>query len=581
MLMLKNLKTVFNYLDQSRKRQAALLAVLMVFTGLVEVFSIGMLIPFLGVLLDPSQITSNQQVADLLIALHIDIVNTKGVVLWVTVFFVFGVLLSGLTRLGLLAYQTRFSQQLGGDISLAVYEKVLAQPYPYYLEVNSAEAVAAVFSKTTRIATHLILPLLILAGAIVNFLFILTMLLLVDWKISIGTAAILAFTYCALILKLKGCVRRCSSQISEGQSAILRNLKESLHGIRNLILDASQEQALAGFRSIDFKTRKAEGDVHIISVAPRYVIEAVGVSAIAFIAYFMVGLEGATSSLVILATLGLGAQKLLPLTQLAYTSWSTAKGAESMLLDVTSYLQLPSDQRRIPHDMSFKQSIKLESVCFRYKDDQENVLKSIDLVVNKGERIGIIGATGGGKSTLLDVLLGLLHPTQGRLVVDGVNIDVENVKAWQRLIGHVPQSLYLADRSIAENVATGIPRDEIDSSLVEDALRLAELSETVQALPDGVWTSVGEHGVRLSGGQRQRIGLARAFYKKAQILVIDEGTSALDTETEHAISTSLQNLDDRVTIITVAHRQGALQLCDRVLKLEDGALQEVFKKSPE
>lgn len=573
--MFKGLKILISHLDRARKWQAMWLSVLMITTGIVEVFSIGMLLPFLGVMFDPSRIISNKYVEVALGLLNVDFVSTGEIVLLVTIFFVVGVLLSGATRLALLAYQTRFSQLVGADISCHVYKKVLDQPYEYYLETNSAEAVAAIFSKTTRVATHLLLPLLILVGAIINFLFILTVLLIINWQVSIGTASVLALTYYGLITFSKKYVKNSSAQISAGQNEILQNLKESLHGIRNLILDGSQSQVLDRFKELDSQTRKSEECIHIISVAPRYAIEAVGISVIALIAYIMVGSESATTALIILATLGLGAQKLLPLTQLAYTSWSTAKGSESMLEDIVGYLQMPS-REETSANINFKDAIELRNVCFRYRHDMPDVLGGINLRISKGERIGIVGPTGGGKSTLLDIFLGLLHPTAGSLSVDGVEINAKNARGWQNLLGHVPQSLYLADKSIAENVATGVQKDLIVVKEIENALAQAELTDTVSELPEGVWTAVGEHGARLSGGQRQRIGLARAFYKEATVIIIDEGTSALDMETERAISDTLQRLPKDVTIITVAHRPAALKGCGRVFRLEDGDLKEIL-----
>lgn len=573
--MLKSLQILTSHLNGARKWQAIWLSALMITTGIVEVFSIGMLIPFLGVMFDPSRVISNEYVEKAFHLVGINSVAPQEIVLWVTVFFVFGILLSGAVRLALLAYQTRFSQLLGADISYEVYKKVLDQPYSYYLGTNSAEAVAAVFSKTTRVATHLLLPLLILGGATINFLCILAVLLVINWQVSIGTASVLALTYYGLVTLSKKYVRNSSVQISVGQNEILKNLKESLHGIRNLILDGSQSQALNRFKELDSQTRKAEEHIHIISVAPRYIIEAVGISVIAVIANMMVGSESAAAALIILATLGLGAQKLLPLTQLAYTSWSTAKGSESMLDDIVGYLEMPSRSQEAGESIHFEASIELRNVCFRYQQDMRDVLSNINLKISKGERIGIVGATGAGKSTLLDIFLGLLQPTTGVFMVDGVEVNASNARIWQSMLGHVPQSLYLGDKSIAENVATELQKELIAMNEIKDALELAELADTINRLPDGVWTSVGEHGIRLSGGQRQRIGLARAFYKKAGVIIIDEGTSALDIETERAISETLQRLPEDVTIITVAHRSAALKGCSRILRLEDGALKEI------
>jgi ATP-binding cassette subfamily B protein len=300
-------------------------------------------------------------------------------------------------------------------------------------------------------------------------------------------------------------------------------------------------------------------------------MEALGMTLIAVLAYTMTQQDsGINTAIPVLGALALGAQRLLPSLQQAYSAYSTIKGSESSFKDVLDLLDqsLPeyAEQPR-PKPISFEKEIKLTNLSFRYTEDTPLVLKDIDLSLKKGARIGFMGVTGSGKSTLLDIIMGLLTPTGGELIIDKQPINNQNRRAWQAHIAHVPQNIYLSDGTIKENIAFGIAKGQIDHQRVKKAAQQAQIAELIEEWKDGYQTFVGERGIRLSGGQQQRIGIARALYRKANVIIFDEATSALDNETELEVMKAIEDLGKEITVLIIAHRLTTLKGCDKIIKL--------------
>jgi ATP-binding cassette subfamily B protein len=279
-----------------------------------------------------------------------------------------------------------------------------------------------------------------------------------------------------------------------------------------------------------------------------------------------------------LGALALAAQRLLPLVQQGYAGWTSMLGGQASLRDVLTLLEQPLPAYSVlppPTPIPFRKEISLDDLHFRYSPDGPWVLRGIDLQIPRGSRIGLIGTTGSGKSTLLDIVMGLLAPTTGVLRIDDTLLDEANHRAWQTHIAHVPQAIFLADTTIAENIAFGVPFGQIDHARVHRAAQRAQIAATIESWPKGYDTFVGERGIRLSGGQRQRIGIARALYKHADVIVFDEATSALDSDTERAVMEAFDSLDEELTILIVAHRVSTLKDCDRIVELSGGVVQRI------
>jgi ATP-binding cassette subfamily B protein len=311
----------------------------------------------------------------------------------------------------------------------------------------------------------------------------------------------------------------------------------------------------------------------IVGASPRFLIEALGMALIAVLAYTMAQRpEGLTGAIPVLGALALGAQRLLPVLQLAYGNFSSIRGNRAIFEDVIDLLDqpMPTEELGVVKPITFERDIKLNNLSFQYTKQAPMVLKNVDITITKGSRVGFIGSTGSGKSTLIDLVMSLLKPTHGSLDIDGQAITTSNHRAWHAHLAHVPQSIFLADSSIAENIAFGVPKPLINMRSVQIAAQQAQIAQTIEGWQEGYETFVGERGVRLSGGQRQRIGIARALYKQANVIIFDEATSALDNETEREVMQAIDSLGSDLTVMIVAHRLSTLKHCSHIVELKNG-----------
>jgi ABC-type bacteriocin/lantibiotic exporter with double-glycine peptidase domain len=357
---------------------------------------------------------------------------------------------------------------------------------------------------------------------------------------------------------------------------VIKSLQEGLGGIRDVLIDGSQSAYCQIYRNADIPLRRAQGNSYFINASPRFGMESLGMILIATLAYSLAQqADGIAKAIPILGALALGAQRLLPVLQQAYGAWTLINSAQVSLKDTLELLDQPLPDyvnQSVVQALRFNENISLKKLGFRYGEETPYVFKQISFTITKGSRVGFIGTTGSGKSTLLDIVMGLLQPTNGVLEVDGQAITPANQRAWQLHIAHVPQAIFLADSTIEENIAFGVPKDKIDHDRVRQAAQQAQIAESIESWPAEYQTFVGERGIRLSGGQRQRIGIARALYKQADVIIFDEATSALDNETEHAVMQAIENLSEDLTILIIAHRLTTLKNCTQILELGAGGI---------
>jgi ATP-binding cassette subfamily B protein len=547
----------------------------MVIASFAEVISIGAVLPFLGVLTAPDRMFLNPIVRPLINALSLT--EPKQLLLPLTIAFAIGALFSGVMRLILLWAQTRLSHAVGADFSISIYRRTLYQPYAVHVARNSSEVIAGVSSKANGVVHSSLLPAVTILSSSLMLVFILLALLSIEPIIALTAFAGFAAIYVAVILVTKKALVRDSQRINYESNQVVKAIQEGLGGIRDVLIGGTQSIYCNIYRKADLSLRQAMANIAIISGCPRYGIEALGMVLISALAYSLAGRSsGITNAIPILGALALGAQRLLPMLQQAYSSWSSIRGGQASLIDVLNLLDQPlptytDEPLSLP--IPFEHTITLNNFAFKYTEDTPWVLQQgLNLTIPKGGRIGFIGGTGSGKSTLMDVIMGLLQPTIGSLAVDGIDINEKNHRGWQAHIAHVPQAIFLADISIAENIAFGVPVEQIDHDRVRLVAQKAQISQTIESWSKQYDTLVGERGVRLSGGQRQRIGIARALYKQADVIVFDEATSALDNETECAVMESIENLSAELTVITVAHRLTTLKNCTQIVELEGGRI---------
>tara|TARA_Y100001968_G_C19282841_1_gene680129 strand:- start:140 stop:1060 length:921 start_codon:yes stop_codon:yes gene_type:complete len=282
-----------------------------------------------------------------------------------------------------------------------------------------------------------------------------------------------------------------------------------------------------------------------------------------------------------LGTLALGAQRLLPCFQQSYSSWANIKGSKSAIVNVINMIEQPISREYLQttnNDFVFERDIVLSKINFSYIGSEKLILNDINLSIKKGEKIGLIGTTGSGKSTLTDLIMGLLRPSSGKIKVDGLDINdtdfPSRITSWRKSVSHVPQNIYLIDSTFAENIAFGFPKEEINMARVEEVASLANIYDFITSTPKGFNTFVGEAGIKMSGGQRQRIGIARALYRRSKLLILDEATSALDNETERKVMKSILNLNADKTILIIAHRLSTVSSCDRIIEVSNNSILE-------
>jgi ABC-type multidrug transport system fused ATPase/permease subunit len=562
---------MWRHLRQRRRRQFFSLMGLMLVSALAEVVSLGAVVPFLGILTTPQRVFDQPAVAAF--ARAWGITSAEQLVLPLTVAFAAIALVAGLLRVTVLWITTRFAHSTGSQLSIEVYRRTLYQPYWVHAARNSSEVISGITNKVGG-AILVLNQLLILISA--TFMLVTVTLALIAIDPVVALMATGAFGVCYFLIAgfSRRKLRRNSRRIAHEQTQVVKALQEGLGGIRDVLLDGTQPAYCDIYRQADQPLRRAQGNNDFIGMAPRYLMEATGMILIAALAYGLSRQSGGISAAIpVLGALALGAQRLLPALQQAYGAWTTMASAQASLATTIQLLDQPLPAELflpLPQPLDFTTAIRFDAMRFRYTEDGPWVVDELDVTIPKGARIGIVGRTGSGKSTLLDLLMGLLLPTSGRLVVDGEPMTVSRIRAWQRTIAHVPQSIYLADTSLAENIAFGVPRIAIDMESVRRAARQAQIADFIEGRPEGYETIAGERGVRLSGGQRQRIGIARALYKRAMVLVFDEATSALDNATEKSVMDAIDGLDRELTIVLIAHRLSTVQRCDTIIEMENG-----------
>ncbi|WP_216184183.1 ABC transporter ATP-binding protein [Polynucleobacter sp. MWH-HuK1] len=542
-------------------------------TSVAEVVSLGAVVPFIGILTEPERVF-NLPILSRYIQ-WMGITTPSDLVLPLAVAFSVAAIVAAVLRLLLLWVSIRLSNVTGADLSVEVYRKTLYQPYLVHVARSSSEIISGITQKVTA-ATSVLTSLITVATSSILFIAILLSLFLIDPYIATVAMVCFGTGYGLIAWKTRIRLKRNSQCIAQQQTQVVKTLQEGLGAIRDVLLDGTQSTYTNIFRNSIQQLQKSTGENQCITLGPRYVMEALGMIMVAIFAYSLSKHQGGIgAALPILGALALGAQRLMPLLQQLYGNWSVVAGSQATLKDVLALLDqsLPNHiHEPQPKPISFKKEARFESVCFRYSMEGPWILKDISLSIPKGARIGFVGKTGSGKSTILDLFMRLLEPTCGQIIVDGNPLTEENTRSWQLVIAHVPQQIYLSDATIAENIAFGVAPNEIDHELVRNAAEQAQLTDLIEGSLDGYNTVVGERGVRLSGGQRQRIGIARALYKKAQILIFDEATSALDTDTENSVMAAIENLNRNLTILMVAHRLSTLQNCDLIVQLESGQI---------
>ena len=575
MLAFKQLFNVFNYVEKNRRYKFLILLILIILSAFAEIVSIGSILPFLGALTSPDYIFEHPS-AQVFIK-YLNLSKPSEILLPVTIFFIIAIIFSGFIRLALLYLMANITHVIGADLSAKLYLSALYLPYADHVSKNSSRDIDEITIKANIVVGNMG-DLIVLISSSFLLISIVSVLMYIDFFASLVIFTGFGASYFLIIVLNRRILMNSGEIIARESPNVIKALQEGFGGIRDVILDKTQSIFCEIFSKSDWPVRHARARIEFASASPRYLLETFGMLLIAIVAYILTqSPNGIIETIPVLGAIALGSQRLLPALQQMYYAWAGIISGQHSLHEVLVLLNRSDSLVQISscNSANFSKEISVHGLSFKYLYNSPLILDDINFSVKKGEFIGFIGSTGSGKSTFLDVLMGLLNATSGFIRVDGVKITSENIADWQMLIAHVPQFVYLSDSTIAENIAFGVPVDEIDDKRVLEAAQNAQIADVIESWDEQYETKVGEGGVRISGGQRQRIGIARALYKKAQIIVLDEATSALDNLTERSVMNAIEALSGNVTVFIVAHRLSTLSKCSKIIEIEEGRVVKI------
>jgi ABC-type multidrug transport system fused ATPase/permease subunit len=562
-------------LTPGARRELAWLCLLAAVAGLLETAGVASVMPFLAVLAQPEIASSDPRIAALLGALGVTGTSRSLAVLGALVLL--ALLVTNAIAAASALRMLRFANRQGDALAVQLLATYLRQPYTFHLHRHSAELQKNVLQEVNRITVGMLVPSVDMIARAFVVLFLLGLLVFVDPALALVVAVVLGAVYLALFWLVRIALQAAGRQ--SVQAGTLRSLhaQESLSGVKEIKLLGCEAEFVGRFAAWSRRWADAQATSQALSMLPRYAVEAIAFGFVLLVAIYLIAAGGAIGQ--VLPMLGLYAfagYRLMPALHQLFSDWAALRYGRAALAVVMDDLEAAASGEPAgrPAPFAFGQDIALDGVSYRYPGKDEWALRDLSLRIAKNTSVALVGPTGCGKTTVIDLLLGLLEPQKGSLAVDGIAVDQARLRAWQRLVGHVPQQIFLCDDTIARNIAFGIPDAEIDQAALERAARLARLHDFVASLPGGYGTLAGERGVRLSGGERQRIGIARALYHDPEVLVLDEATSALDSVTENALLEALQALAGRKTVVMVAHRLSTVRGCDSICVMEHGEIVE-------
>lgn len=581
MINVKIWRMAWALLDDRERRNFWILLSIVIVGALSSALMVGSILPFLSVLSDPGRIDA---VPALTWAYEIFGFESDYT-------FLVGLGLASLGVIvftnGLLILKTwavaRFTTMRIHSISHRLMTAYLRQPYAFFLNRHSAEMGVRILSETQQVVNTFISPAVELIAATFTVLAIVVLLFLVEPVVALIAFAVLGGIYGGIYALSRRGLKQLGHQRAQTNSARFKTINEALGGIKDIKLLGCEDAYLARYAVQSLSMARTLARIVLITQLPQFGLQVIAFGGIILLCLILVDADGlATGAALnsILPTIGLFAfagQRLMPELSKLYQSLTKlqagAAAVEVVHDDLAAWVESDDATRIVRNRLSFREDLLFENISYSYPDSPHTGVRNVTLAISAGEKIGIVGSTGAGKTTIADLVLGLLTPTAGRLLVDGKAVTQENLRAWQRNVGYVPQNIFLTDASVAENIALGVPHKRIDEARVVEAARIAQLDEFIRSeLPEGYATAVGERGVRLSGGQRQRIGIARALYHDADFIVFDEATSALDNLTEREVMDAIDALPDEKTVVMIAHRLSTLHRCDRIVVMDQGCV---------
>jgi ATP-binding cassette, subfamily B, bacterial PglK len=577
--MSETIRNIFSLLIGRERRQLVWLSLAIVVMGLVEVAGIASLMPFMAVVGNPEVVEKNQWLSWIYTAGSFSSTNRFLVFLGFLALFV--IVASNACKAATTYFELRFINGTAYSLSRRMFFRYLTQPYAFFLNQNTQELGKNLLYEVFQFVNSVLRPLIDMFSKLAVVLFIVALLLLVDPVLALLIVTVLGGAYAFLYLVVQRRLARLGQERFDSNACKYKITSEALVGIKELKI-LGREPAF--FEKFSFYARQAAENTtshQAISQVPRFLLESLAFGGILLIVLYFLMVKGDVGqTLPVLALYAFAGYRLMPALQTIFASATSIRFnlsvVDALRQDLAGVTAMPASWVQAPvAPLPFAREIRLEGISFTYPGGTEPVIRDLHLAIRKNAKVGFVGATGSGKTTTVDIILGLLTPQEGFLSIDGSRLAPEDLPRWQRKIGYVPQSIFLCDDSVAGNIAFGALPEEIDMAAVQQAARIANLHDfVVKELPQGYATDIGERGMRLSGGQRQRIGIARALYHDPEVLIMDEATSALDGVTEDEVIQAIQNLAGQKTIITIAHRLTTLCDCDVIYIMDKGRVIE-------
>ncbi|MBR0090712.1 MAG: ABC transporter ATP-binding protein [Lachnospiraceae bacterium] len=568
-------------LDRRQKRQMAGIVVLMLIGGLLESLGVGLIVPVMSVLVAPDAVTSDGMIARFYHAFGFANTTQLGIFFLFALIAVFVV--KNLFLYVVNATQLKFVYTNQFATSRRLMVGFMKRPYEYYLNANTSVIQRNITSDINTMYA-LILNLLQLTSELIVFAGLTVICLLSDARMTVTIAVVLVATLLIVKIAIKPVMQKAGQDNQDYYSGLFQKINESVTGIKDIKIMGKEHYFINDYADCGNGYVNAVRKYSLYQMTPRLLIETVAIAAMAGYMIFTLS-RGAqlTELMPQLTVLAAAAARLLPSANRINNYLTAISFFEPIFLNVSEELQQDINDKNVEYSEDFyrrreeiqklpvTREIEIRNLTYRYPNTETDILRHASLTVPVGKSVGVVGTSGAGKTTLIDVLLGLLKPQEGEILADGVSI-FSNYQGFLKNVGYIPQMIFMLDGSIRDNVAFGVPEEEIDEEKLWAALREAQLDAFVKELPEGVHTQIGERGIRLSGGQRQRIGIARALYDDPEVMVLDEATSALDNETEAAIMESVNRLHGKKTLIIIAHRLQTIEKCDIVYRVEDGSV---------
>ncbi len=568
-------RKIFSLLDGPERRQFWLLTVVMIMVAFVEVVGISAVLMLLNVLSDPTTIHSSKSLG--LLYSWLGVSSDFQFMVWLAL-IVLVIVLAGLAIKAVGTYASiRFAAMRGFSMSSRLLGSYLNQPYAWFLDRNSSEIGKNVLVEVDGVVARVIAPALRMIASVLLVGAIVGLLMFVDPLVTLIAAGLLGSSYAVVYFALRERLRRYGEELANAFGERFRVAQEAMGGIKDVKLLGLEDNYLKVYRKAARRSARSSAAISVASELPRFALEAITFGTLlALILLLLLRSGGDIADIV--PTLGVFAfsvMRLLPALQQIYHGFASIRGARTVLdtlvNDHGAAVPWSSSAQTALAPLRLDRELTLSGISFTYSTAGRAALHGLDMTIKARTTVGIVGGTGAGKTTLVDLVLGLLTTDTGTIAVDGTPITQANLRTWQKALGYVPQAIFLTDDTIAANIAFGIPKDQIDMAAVERAARTAALHDFVTSdLPLRYDTIVGERGVRLSGGQRQRIGIARALYRDPALLIMDEATSALDNITERVVMEAVQNIRADKTIVLIAHRLSTVRSCDVIFLLEHG-----------